>query len=71
MAVKLPSFRLTRDLATYLVGVAGVINEVVVQEFDPGRVAYFVGFLSLLGAPYFLRKDEAKPTPESKPVDAP
>ncbi len=66
--MKLPSIRLTRDLATYLVGIAGVFNEVVLQEFDSGRVAYFVGFLSLLGAPYFLRKDEAKPpAPESKP----
>ncbi len=70
--MKWPSFRITRDSITYLVGVAGVVNEVVIQEFDAGRVAYFVGFLSLLGAPYFLRKDEAKPTPvESKPEPGP
>ncbi len=68
--MKWPSFRITRDSITYLVGVAGVFNEVVIQEFDAGRVAYFVGFLSLLGAPYFLRRDEAKPPPpppEPKP----
>lgn len=62
--VKLPSVRLTRDSITYAVGVGGVFNEVVLQEFDPGRVAYFIGFLGLLGAPFFLRKDEAKSVPE-------
>ncbi len=70
--MSLPSFRITRDSLTYLVGVGGVINEVVIQEFDAGRVAYFVGFLSLLGAPYFLRKDEAKPAaPPPKPEVGP
>jgi hypothetical protein len=55
-------FRISRDGALFLTGLAGIVYETVIHT-GPARGELILAFLAMTGVPAFLRLDEARRTP--------
>ncbi len=51
-------WRLSRDTALFLGGLAGIVHETVISETD--RPTLLLLFAAMVGLPAFLRSDEKK-----------
>jgi hypothetical protein len=51
-------WKIARDITVFLAGLGGFIHEVIVKGQD--RPTLLIASLTLMGVPFFIRKDEDK-----------